>query len=312
MPPATLIQVVRLVGIEQRSGARRPAGQRRRRARRVAGVERRRQSCHLIAIAEVLLKFDHLVRFNGQTVFDVLSAAVCVRDLLVLIGHYEKVLEAEADKAGIELPRHVLALVDDQKGSIRTCRGRGQRVDDFCNAIPVDLSELIGFRCSLCNVGSSGANPRNGSARDLPKCVQKPPHPRLAVEAVTEELAARPIEEVIEHQEQIVVLLPVVASGANQRKHRLAGPRPADDQVLAFLGQGARRFLFLAEVLDARQLKLALGHQPGACTQSRKAGNPAAPPLMKARSRRTLPCWQLVSGSSVQAWQAARFNRSGP
>ena len=94
------------------------------------------------------------------------------------------------------------------------------------------------------------------------------------------QLAARPIEKMIEDEKPVIVPVPLMTPGAEQREHGLAGSGATDDemlppfllptsgaacnQALPFLRQRASRFLLLAEVLDAGKLELALGHQPGA------------------------------------------------
>ena len=240
-----------IVVVQQGNHTRRRRRKIRGRTRRVAGVKLPGKPRHPIMVAVVLPELDDVVRVDRQAVLDLLPAAVRLRNLLVLVGDDEEAIESESRERGVERGRHVLAFVDHQE-RMRPGSLLRQLLDDLLDAMPVDLPETLAFR------RQSG----NGPAGLLFEPLQEPPDPGSALETVAEQLAARPIEEMVEDEEPIVVPLPLVAAGADECEHGLPRPRPADDEMLAFLRQGARRLLILAEVLDPRQLELALRHQP--------------------------------------------------
>ena len=171
-----------------------------------------------------------------------------IRDLLILIGRHVEPFEAQLDQRPIELLRHVLAFVDHQE---RRVSDRVLTFHEIPDAAPVDGPVLV-LRIRILS--------RQGLADELSELRTEPPLPSVTRQCVASELAARTVEQMVVDQENMRVTIPGVAQDPDQRQHRLPGPRAADDQMLAVLGQGQSRFLLLAQVLDARQLEPALRH----------------------------------------------------
>ena len=138
--------------------------------------------------------------------------------------------------------------------------------------------------------------------------VDEPCLPRGARQFTTEQLGTGAVQQVIEDEEDVLVLLALMAACPDQRDDGLARTGAADDQVLALPRQGAHRLLFLAQVLDAGQFESAFRHveiwrMPLALRRSddhaplpvcagapKSAGQlPSASPATKVRSSRTLP-----------------------
>ena len=236
----------------------------------------------------VVLQLDDVPGVDGELRLDVPAAAVVVANPLVLIGGHEEPFEPEGDESPVELRRHVLALVDDERVAVRGSAGRGSIRDDSPHAIPVDRTKAVG----------PGRFPRQGFSGALLEPVTEPPPPRGArqfagAQLVPKQLFAGAVQQTVEDQEDVGVPLVSVAAGAEQRHHGLAGAGTPDDQVLPLRRQGAHRLLLLAQLVDARQLeppasRRRAAHNPPA--RRPEPGRPAArPPVRPPRRARSPP-----------------------
>ena len=147
----------------------------------------------------------------------------------------------------------------------------------------------------------------------------EPADPGVSVHRPVHQLPARLQQQPVVDEEDIV-LGPARPRGAGavmptrpqQGDHGLAGAGAADDEVTPLLGEQPDPFLVLAQVLDVGQGPAALGHEapqpPPATKASRGRTSPWRSPRTKVRSSRTLPNWQLGSGTRAQAWQAERLS----
>ena len=103
----------------------------------------------------------------------------------------------------------------------------------------------------------------------------------------------RPVQEMVEDQEPVVVALPVVAAGPDQREHGFSGSRPAHDQVpaLPWAGRAPPPAPCRGPGCPAaRTCAWPSGRRPRGAGRPQRPGTrerPALRPLAKPRPRRT-------------------------